>query len=846
MKKSNKFASLLILFIVLGMMLTACGSKTDGGSTATSTDASETTGTSTSGESTSSDGVKYTYHTYTTALGNNWNPHTWETNADDAIQGYISSPLVDISIEDSENAIYQWVYEMATSVTDVTAEHQDDLEKYAVVLPEGQTAADTTEGYVFEIKLNENAKWEDGTVINADTYIYSMQQLLAPDMHNYRANNYLTGESAIAGALAYYNSGSPIINPVVAAYGEGEPDYSFDTESGDYKILVNLSSNDMTVSSYSFYDIAGYGYIDSTALDTLNASANAYGYVEVTDDNVETIAGLMDNYLSAFGASVYNEDGTLSDVYKEFLFYDTGEKSEVVSYDDTVGVYKVDDYTIRYVVETYIDLNYMLSALTSNWIVHEATYEAGKDTTGELVTTDYGTSKETSMAYGPYRIESLQEEKQIVFVRNENWYGYETDADGNLVSYTDFEVDGETKQQYLTDKVVIDVMQDDAAKQAFLKGELDEWSLQSDDALTYATSDQLYKTDLTYNYRLFFHTNLDSLKTMDESKGNTNSVVMSNSKFREAFSLSIDRAEFVTATPGWKPSYGILNNLYYYDAFNDPESSYRASEQAMEAICRLYGVEYGSGTAYADVTAAYESITGYNLTQAQQLMKEACEELVAAGLYTEGEDIVIRMGWKKAALDSADQNQVALLNKYINAAAEGSGFGTITLEAIDNVEDRYGDVEAGEYAIGWGAWGGAAFYPFTMFRVYCDPDYTDIHEQGCWNPAVETLTINVDGTDVTKTWQEWSNSMTGTGDYSTADFDTKLDILSSMEEEYLKLYYCIPIAGMTDVTMLSYKIGYYTEDYNIMYGFGGLRLLQYNYTDAEWADFLATGELSYD
>ena len=47
--------------------------------------------------------------------------------------------------------------------------------------------------------------------------------------------------------------------------------------------------------------------------------------------------------------------------------------------------------------------------------------------------------------------------------------------------------------------------------------------------------------------------------------------------------------------------------------------------------------------------------------------------------------------------------------------------------------------------------------------------------------------------------------------------------------------------------MLSYKTSYYTEDYNIMYGFGGIRLQSFNYTDAEWEEFVAeqNGAVAY-
>lgn len=258
-------------------------------------------------------------------------------------------------------------------------------------------------------------------------------------------------------------------------------------------------------------------------------------------------------------------------------------------------------------------------------------------------------------------------------------------------------------------------------------------------------------------------------------------------------SLSIDRAQYVTATPGYKPAYAIMNNLYFYDIYNDPTSSYRNSDEAMQAICNLYGVEYGEGKAYKTLREAYESINGYNLTEAKELMKQACQELVAADLYKEGEDIVIRIGWKKGAMDSSDNKCVELLNQYVNAAAEGSGFGKIKLEAVDNVTDRYGDVAKGEFAIGYGAWGGAAFYPFRNFQVYCDTDQYDVNEIGCWDPATEKLTLKVNGEDVTMTWKDWSGALIGTGRFADADFATKLNITAQMEELYLKKYYRIPL-----------------------------------------------------
>ena len=836
-------ALLLALVMVFGMV--ACGEKTPAETNAPETQAPETQPTEPAIDIAEE---AYTYHSYSTSLGNNWNPHSWETSGDDAIQAYLSAPLATMQVQDSENGIYQWIFVAATSVTDVTADHKDDLTKYAVTLPEGQTAEATEKGYVFEIALNPDMKWQDGTPINADTYIYSMQQLLNPEMRNYRANLYYDGESAVAGGNKYYNSGAPIYNAMVPAYGEGEtPDYSYDLDAGIAagEVYLNVNSGTTFTSSYTIagLDSSYLGGAHAATLEALAAAENAFGYAPVTAENAEAVKAMLGDCMSLFGL-----DPTDYTTMKEWFFVNKGEIAEVYDYDSTVGCYKVDDYTIRYVTQAQIDYNYFLTSCTSNWLVYEELYEAGKDTTGTLVTTDYCTSMETTMSYGPYKIESLQADKQIVFVQNENWYNYQKDENGNLFAVTDYLVDGENVTQYQTNKVVIDVMTDEAAKQAFLKGELTEWAPPADEVANYATSSQMYKVDETYTMSFFFNTNVVDLQAMDASKGNTNSVVLSNTNFRKAFSLAIDRADWVTATAGYKPAYALMNTLYFYDVYNDPTSSYRGSDEAMQAVCDLYGVEYGDGKAYATLKEAYDSINGYNLTEAKALMATACTELVEAGLYTAGEDIVIRIGYKKGALDSADQNQIAKMNQYINAAAEGSGFGKITLEGIDNIQDRYGDVGKGEFAIGYGAWGGAAFYPFRNMQVYCDTEQYDVNEIACWNPAVEELTINIEGEDVTMTWQDWSRALVGTGPYAGADAKVKLAVTATMEKEFLSKYYRIPLAGSCVASLLSYQVAYYTEDYNIMYGFGGMELMTYNYSDAEWVDYVASqgGELSYE
>ena len=779
----------------------------------------------------------YTYKSYATALGNNWNPHTWETNADSSIMSYIETPLADLTIKNSETGEYQWIFVAAEDIKDVTKDNQADLTKFGCE----QTEAEA--GFVYEIKLRPEMKWQDGTPINADTYVYSMKALLDPTMKNYRANTYYSGESALAGAEEYFFQGSIAVQDngatgVITAVSDlKKGDDGVYTTADGLKVWIAVAAAAEWLGGNSLADYVGaYGdaMFDTASFNALNEQVDENGMVPVTDENIDLLTKVITK--SA-------DWGETAENVKDYMFYEKmyGEWSF-----DKVGLYKVDDYTIRYVCKAFYDYYYFLTSCTSNWLVHEELYEKCKDTSGELTTSTYGTSLDKTMSYGPYKMAELQDEKQMVFVQNENYWEYTKDDKGNLSSMTFFEVDGAKQPQYLTQKIVIDVMTDDAAKQSFMKGELDDWTPAADEVVEYSTSEQLYQVDETYTQRLFFNHNLENLKKMDQ-EGNQNSVVLSNYKFRQAMSLALDRSNFVTATAGYKPAYSLINSLYFYDVYNDPASIYRNTEEAMQAVCNIYGVKYGEGTPYADLKAAYESITGYNLTEAKALMTEACKELVDAGLYKAGEKIVIKMGWKKGANDSTDQQQITLLNRYLNEALKDTGFGEIELQGIDNINDRYKDVANGVYAIGWGAWGGAAFYPFTMFRVYCDPDHTDIHEIGSWNPAEETLTLTIDGEEVTMTWQQWSNCMTGSGKYAEAKNETKLQILAAIEENYIELYHCIPVCTTTACSMLSYKMSYYTENYNIMYGFGGMRLLKYNYSDAEWAKYVADqgGTLSY-
>lgn len=772
---------------------------------------------------------EYTYKTYATSLGSNWNPHAWETGGDSAILDYITAPFVSIEPRDTTDGRYQWVGEMATAIKDVTAQRRELLSKYKVTLTEGKSADEVESGYVFEFTLNEAAKWQDGTPINADSYVYSMQQLLNPKMKNYRANLYISGEAAIAGGYDYYYSLDEGIfvslsargfDSIAEALGEGETLY---------------------IDAWSWWGLKGAVDAEGNECPRWLAYNDEHIYFDPSDGSATCGKYVWDETMKKYSAEF--EVGAENNRYVAIYSANEGFGADW----DTVGLIKNGEYSFLYVCDTAIEFNYFLSFCTDTWLVHEELYERGKREQAGLTVTDYCTSLDTTISYGAYKMTVFEDGKQVAYRQNESWYGYETTAEGALVSFTQFAVDGRYLQQYVTTAIVVDVMSRDVAKQKFFKGELATYSPSATELKDYRLSDRLQIVDETYTMSFFFNTDPSRLQALDASGKNECSVVLSNYSFRRAMSLAIDRADLVTASQAWTPAYSLMNQLYHYDIYNDPKSSYRGSEQAMQAIVDLYGVKYGDESIYATLKEAYDSITGYNLTEARALMRIAFGELVDSGLYTAGEDIRIQIGWSKGALTEDDNKQCALVQKYINAALEGSGFGKITLEPIGNIADRYGDTAAGLYAIGYGAWGGAAFYPFRNLQVYTDPDQYSLHEAGCWSPADELLTLSVNGSDVTMTWQAWGGSMIGTGVYANADNKLKLSITAQLEGAFLAKFYRIPLAATTGCTLVSYKVEDYADEYNVMYGFGGFRIMDYSFNDEEWAAYVLSqgGELNY-
>lgn len=767
-------ASLLVGTMILG--LAGCSKKQ---SNPKETNTPETTATNDANNENNNSGdadtsnLSYTYNDYAAASPKKWNPHEWETSEDNSVMTPTQMGFYDAIFNENKDG-YEFIPEMAADFpVDITAEYAGD-EVYGV-------PSDATSGYAFKIALNQDAVWEDGTPINADSYLYSMEQALNPEMKNYRASTYYSDLLELANAEKYYKSNSEIYTPI------------FDSETKTYRDVADADMKFSLIEEVAFFGATAQSYYEQDAEKFKDANGNdlfakysAESYYDLTDEAKKDLLTIASNF---------GDDG--ENAYKEFCSTYDG-KSQSVDF-STVGIKKTGDYEITLILAKPITEFYIKYKLSSNWLVAEDLYEANKKPTGNIIKTTYGTSVDTYKSYGPYKLVEFQPNKQIVFEKNENWYGYK---------------DGKHEGQFQTTKIVTQIIEQQAtALQLFLQGNLDTVGLVATDMDNYRTSDYILYTPQSYTSKLTFNTSMDALKKRESS--GINKTILTNNDFRKAISLSIDRADFVskcfaTHTAGL----GLYNNMYIYE----PETGarYRDTEQAKQALMETY-----------DATDA-DDITGYNKTEASELFKKAYETALADGLIKDTDKVELEF----LTYDS-DEVYVKVVNYMqdsINAATAGTPLeGRVNIKMTPD-QDYYAHAREGKFEIIISTWGGASMNPYNIMECYVDPN--TLHEYG-FEPTKETLTIEVNGESITKTYFDWYDALTNK-EYAAADAQTKLQILAGMEKGILLTYNCIPLYYRTNTSLDSRKVNQGTDAYVELLEFGGIRYMTYNFDDAAW------------
>ena len=758
----------------------------------------------------------YTYNDYIAGTTNmKWGTVNWETNEDSYVLSKITSGFYNFYLNDTKDG---WAIgcDLASELpVDVTSDY---VGSYGI--EEGDTAK------AWKITLNPDACWEDGTPINADSYIYSYQQLLDPIMLNRRADSLYAGDFQIYGAKNYVYQGRTSFN----ALGETVEDYL--ANGGDESQLY--------VDVTSFWNVTaedGSQYVSITDETPIRDEA-------VEDENADEayVCGkyLYETYLAPGAPNADNAAdyvGTMQAYEADYSF-------------DNVGIFKTGDYEIVFVTTSPVASPdyYVPYNLSSTYLVYEDLWESCKtyfNSNGDQVdadsddiasiTTNYGTSAETTMSFGPYRLDYFELDKQITFTRNDNWFGYK---------------DGKHTGMYQADNISCQVIAEQStALLAFLNGEIDNVSLVASDMSTYGSSDYIRYTPQSYTTKLTFNTDL--AKTTERG-----TQILTNLNFRKAFSYAIDRNTFAAAyTSAGTAGFGMLNNLYVYDPYTG--ATYRDSEGAKEALCNLYGMTWGEDGDYEDLDEAYEAITGYDITYAQSLMQQAYDECVADGLYDGESNVEIELRVYQS--DDVYVQMFNYLNSCLQAACEGTGFeGKVSMKMVVDA-DYYETNYSGGADMIFTTWGGATYSPWTvLYECYCDAsDGSGQQMEYGFDTSAINVVIDVDGATFTQplqTWALWADGDVNTvltsddgsvtldafADYS---YDTEAEIYGKLEYALLSYYTTTPLYYRNSGSLVSQKGDYAVTQYIDLVEFGGIEYYTFDYDDTEWE--AVKGSLTY-
>lgn len=782
----------------------------------------------------------YTYKTYTAVSPSNWNELTYQDSNDTQIMSYIGSPLFEYDFKfDANGEIipgdFNIEYSFATALEDVSDEYGYEEDS----------------AMAWKITIRNDGKWDDGTPIVAGDFVYTMKQQLDPLFKNYRADSYYNSAQVIKNARNYVFQGEKVENEVAAnVFGADITDWS----------NKNLYFDASNVDAFSTI----FGTSDMTKLGSLK-SYFQIGNVNVYDELVG-YAGenktLLTQEIFDLLKSLFGEGAPLSAYWGwvdgEIGYFTIVDEYEYPTVDfANVGISAPNDTTIVLELEKPLELlkedgslsykaAYNMSSLP---LVKKSLYEVCKKAPVEgstLWTTNYNSSLETTASWGPYKLTEFQAGKMYKLEKNPYWYGW------NMEKY---------EGQYQTTHVVCETIAEwNTAFMKFLKGDLMGIGIDVSVANDYKNSEQAYFTPDDYIGSLQLQASAEGLKNR-ESEG-VNKTILLQADFRKALSLGINRDIFAkTTTTASLAGFGLYNSMHYYDVANG--KAYRESDAAKKVLCEVYGVNPED---FSSLDEAVDSITGYDLVQARALVDSAVAKAIAAGdLKADAngnvtDKVVLTYG---TSLDNEKtrRNYDTLKTQWEEMLKGTKLEGKFELEFNSSFGTKWADdFRAGAYDVCQGGWEGAAWDPGYFLLAYIDPGYmfskawdTSSHMLECTINGVNAegvVTNNAeDSYTATLSLTDWYDLLNGDWQSGALNEEFRLTLIAAMEQEILVQYYSVPLTNWYDASLISYQVDYLTYEYNTFMAYGGIQYMSYNYSDAQWAAYVAanavSGELNY-
>lgn len=339
-----------------------------------------------------------------------------------------------------------------------------------------------------------------------------------------------------------------------------------------------------------------------------------------------------------------------------------------------------------------------LGALTdSSLSTDQAKFDAGVKVWGNM--NDKGTAlsvKDTWLSSGPYMIEHWELDKQIVFKRNP---GYQVEGpDRYKIAGVHYNILAAAKSDTL------------AAFNEFMANKLHSVSLPKDKLQEYKSDPRTTTTIGSTTYKLNYNTCtpeywlylfgeegvIDRTAPADYWQLEP---AMSNANFVNGLSYAFDRAT-LAETIGRTPSTNYFGSGY----LSNPED----------------GIVYNNTQEHKNAVEAANKNTnyGYNLEYARASFKQACEELIAAGYYKEGDTLTVEIAWQTQS--DIDDFGDAIAKNWEDAF--NSCEGGLKLKVKHWVGQEWSDVYyekmmKGQFDIGFGSISGNSLNPLNFLEV---------------------------------------------------------------------------------------------------------------------------------
>ena len=748
----------------------------------------------------------YTFNLALNDFPTNWNPHRCATAADAELLGWLSAGLYAFALNKSGDGFQMEACMAADLPVDVTAELAG---AYGLEEDESRRA--------YAIPLRTDLCWQDGRSITAKDFVESARRLLDPWADNPQVGMLSVGSLELAGAAHYLDQAQPIHleNAMNERYTMADLSLNeegvYCTPEGqtvalalDYPLEYLLYGDTLRF----YVEIYGDKCFDLRNWESLLRRMDADGLVPLTEDSYLLFEGLVtDNPMW----------GDTEETIPEYFVYHAPAPG--VSWDE-VGIFARSDYELVLVLASPLSGFDLLYALTDCWLVNTELYDACAFELKGRHMNNYGTSVETTASCGPYMLTQFDSDSVYYLTRNPRFFG--------LVS-------GEDRPVYQATDIVAEYLPDGGERlERFMTGLLDCCILGEEGREYFLNAPCCRGIPGDTSYLMVFNPDFDALVRRQEAAGEkVNKTILTLPAFRQAMSLALDREAFCEAvSPGSRAALTLFTPLI----IADPSAGvpYRGTEQGRSVI--------------PDDLAAK---SGYDPERAKELFNQAWQQMLDDDLVKAGDHVELCIGLPSSSEYYTEGYR--LLTRQFTEAVEGTMLeGRLLFTCAEDLgSDCFDALRENRVDMLFGVgWTGRALDPHGLMEAYLSDDY---RYDPAWDVSAVRLTLTIHGTDCTASIMDWYDIMCGetrsvTGsdgtvtDYSCgADGNPgiRLDILAALEAAVLENYDVIPMSEGRTSQLWGGQVCNALDSYVFGLGFGGIKYLTFNYSDREWAEYVA-------